>query len=163
MKLIKNVSPTGIKVSISVVKPDGQNLTVELNHGDYILTNDLGADTKSIIIQQRKGNISVSDSNSETLTPYEVYHLSSTNIVSQEIILEDKSIDEPVVEQEISINEKIVEETQTEHSLLETVTTESETVTVDPPKNKGGRPKGSFKKKGPGRPKGKKKKKTSSK
>lgn len=144
MKLIKNISPTGIKVSISVINTDGQNITIDLNHGDYIVVSDTGAETKSIIIQKRKGNIDVSDYNQEEVVPYEKY---STN--KEEVIPEFS--DNQIVEiEEISgPPQEIVDE----HSLLETITTESETVVV---KNKGGRPKGSFKKKGPGRPKKKK-------
>ncbi len=144
MKLIKNISPTGIKVSISVIKTDGQNTTIDLNHGDYIVVSDTGAETKSIIIQKRKGNIDVSDYNQEGVVPYEKY---STN--KEEVIPE--FINNQIVEiEEISgPPQEIVDE----HNLWGTTTTESETVVV---KNKGGRPKGSFKKKGPGRPKKKK-------
>ena len=55
----KNISPMGIKVSLSIIDNNGQNLSVELNHGDFILVNDSGIETKSIIIQRRKGNIEV--------------------------------------------------------------------------------------------------------
>jgi hypothetical protein len=150
MRLIKNISPTGIKVNISVVQTDGQSLSVELNHGESILVNDTGAATKSIIIQKRKGNIDIIDETPEGMVPYQKYS-------SQKEAVESEEIDTGVIEKEqetYSIPEEHFENGPTS---IEGVTTESETVTIDPPKNKGGRPKGSYKKKGPGRPKKKKK------
>lgn len=157
MRLIKNISPTGIKVSVTVVKPDGQNLTVDLNHGNYILVNDTGAVTKSIIIQKRKGNIDVLDGCSDGLTPYEIYSTQKEVSFSEEI---DTGIIEK--EEELEIKNITEEHFEPQHNIIETTTTESETVIVNPPKNKGGRPKGSFKKKGPGRPKKKKRNKSNS-
>ena len=149
MRLIKNVSPVGIKVNITVTNPEGKNITVELEKGESILVSDIGAATKSVLIQTRKGNISVTDEQPRNVVPYE----------------KNSAIEEKVINDEIDtgIIAKTEEESVSEIHNLEDVTTESEIVIVEPIKNKGGRPKGSFKKKGPGRPKSSKKKKGSKK
>ncbi len=134
MKLLKNISPMGIKVSLSIIDNNGQNLSVELNHGDFILVNDSGIETKSIIIQRRKGNIEVLENIKDDLIPYKKY---SAQEVLIETVLE--------VNNNLPADEVQIVEDKIPNS-MEEITTESETF-IEVPKNKGGRPKGSFKKK----------------
>lgn len=145
MKLIRNISPMGIKTGISVVKSDGQVITVELNHGDSILVDDNGVETKSIIIQKKKGNIEISEDFSSLMTPYKIHTKEQElNITVLELTFEsdeDKLINEPeeapaVIEAEI-VNE--TEEAAPTEIELEFLFTESV-------KSKGGRPKGSDRK-----------------
>ena len=142
MRHIKNISPTGIKVNISVATTDGQVITVELNHGESILVNDTGAASKSVIIQKRKGNIDIIDEAPEGMIPYRKY-ISTTEVVTENPIVKLTSPTIAHVECDVEI--------KTEPAVISS---------IEPIKNKGGRPKGSFKKKGPGRPKGTKKKKS---
>lgn len=135
MRLLKNISPMGIKVNLSIIDDNGQNLSVELNHGEFILVNDSGVETKSVIIQKRKGNIEVLENFHEGFIPYKKYLpyeiLDETNLPVEDIqIYEDKI-----------------------PNSIEEITTESETIIIEVPKNKGGRPKGSFKKKSSSRKK----------
>lgn len=141
MRLLKNVSPMGIKVNLSIIDNNGQNLSVELNYGEFILVNDSGIETKSVIIQRRKGNIEVLENFQDGLIPYKKYLpnevLVETNLeVSNNLPADDVQI----------VEDKIP-------NSMEEITTESETITVEVPKNKGGRPKGSFKKKNSSRKK----------
>lgn len=141
MRLLKNVSPMGIKVNLSLIDNNGQNLSIELNHGEFILVNDSGIETKSVIIQRRKGNIEVLENFQDDLVPYKKY-----------------SLDEVLVETNLEVSNNLpaddvqIVEDKIPNS-MEEITTESETIIVEVPKNKGGRPKGSFKKKSSSRKK----------
>jgi hypothetical protein len=140
MKLIKNISPMGIKINLSVLKIDGQSITVELNHGESILVDNIGIETKSIIIQKKKGNIDISDNFISGMIPYQKY-------TSEPIV---EPIVEFVVEPIVEVVSPTEEHLKNEPTSFEDVTTESESVIIDSPidqpTNKGGRPKGSNRK-----------------
>lgn len=153
MKLIKNISPIGISVSISIIKDDGSHATVELKREDSILVNDSSTQTKSIVIQQRKGNIEILNEYSSNLIPYEV-NLSIDSI--------DDDNDEEVSDELVKKwSETFAELKQQKVNDVTPALINELSNSNEPPKNKGGRPKGSFKKKGRGRPKTSKKKKQS--
>ena len=134
MRLLKNISPTGIKINLSLIDANGQNLSIELIHGEFILVNDSGIETKSVIIQKRKGNIEILESFPEGLVPYKKYLpyevLTETNLEVHSNLANDEI---QIIEDKIPTS-------------MEEITTESETIIIEAPKNKGGRPKGSFKK-----------------
>jgi hypothetical protein len=134
MKLIKNISPTGIKVHISVIS-DGQSMSVELSHGESILVHDNSIATKSIIIQKRKGNIDILDEFPDEMIPYVKYYGIMTND-------EIKTLAETIVFE----NPEIILTVPTLAS-VDCGEIKSEITSTLPIKNKGGRPKGSFKKK----------------
>jgi hypothetical protein len=151
MRLIKNVSPALIKVNISIQKTDGTHLNLWLNHGESILVQDTEVATKSLIIQNKKGNIDIMEYNdvANQLNFYQVYPAQK----------EKDTINTDIVDSEFQNPFEKEEETENNSEELlhnmEQVTTESESVIVaEPVKNKGGRPKGATNKK-------KKKKKTS--
>lgn len=156
MKLISNISQAGITVNISVIKTDRQHMSFELNHGDSVLVDNTGIETKSIIIQQKKGNIKISDEYSKKMTPYLKYALN---------MVDNNEIDETFVkaeqQSEVSPFDMFSDDDEIEivPDLLEEVTTESENIVLDAQANidtsekviehpitKGGRPKGSNRK-----------------
>lgn len=149
MRLIKNVSPALIKVNISIQKTDGTNLNLWLNHGESILVQDTEVATKSLIIQNKKGNIDIIEYNdvANQLNFYQVYpaqkEKSATDII-------DAEFQNPFEEE----NDNSEESPNNNTHLVEDAVTQNESVTLtEPVKSKGGRPKGSGNKK-------KKKKKT---
>jgi hypothetical protein len=72
MKIIKNISPALISVPISVVTADNQPTSFVLKYNEFIIVNDNDLNTKSIIIQSKKGNISVVGYTGNR-EPYKVY------------------------------------------------------------------------------------------
>ncbi len=105
----------GIKINLSVIKTDGQHITIELNHNDSILVDNIGIETKSVIIQKKKGNIDISDELTTGMIPYQKY------------------IHEPVVEIAKPIEYMSSENPVTDvKDLIEDTTTESESVIIEP-------------------------------
>lgn len=151
MRLIRNVSPGRIKVNISVLNPEGMMVNFELKYGECVLVHDTSVATKPIIVQTRKGNINIIDKFLDDMIPYQKYPAKEDTSNSEEI---DTGIITKTEEYDSS-----EEHFENGPSSIEEVTTESETSIIVPLKNKGGRPKGSFKKKGKGRPKKTKNKK----
>lgn len=137
MKLIKNVSPIKTKVNLSVYKPTGELFSFELNFGESMLVHDTSVTARPIIIQKRKGHIDIIDNYTINMIPYKINSVFERMEESKVDIIEAANIAETV--DKINVNNTIVE-------------------INSQPKNKGGRPKGSFKKKGKGRPKNKKNK-----
>lgn len=160
MRHIKNTAPAHIPVTISVEKPDGSTLTVELNYGESILVADTGVSTKSVIIQLKKGNLTINEDYPETMVPYEkcVLQNTSTEVINDtymETETYEPVIDEPVSDEESAVTEPVVEATEPVEEIVQVPVAQLE---PEVPVKKAGRPKGSTKKKR-GRPKGSTKKK----
>lgn len=144
MRHIKNTSQHRIPVTISVIKPDQSTLTVELQYGESILVNDTGSATNSVIIQVKKGNITMSDEFPETMVPYEKCTISQN--VNDEI--DSEEIAKIETTEEFPFQNEIIEAETVQDIIEQPAETQK----------KAGRPKGSTKKKR-GRPKGTTKKK----
>jgi len=144
MRHIKNTSPNRIPITLSVMRPDKSTLTVELQYGESILVNDTGSATNSVIIQVKKGNITMSDEFPETMVPYEKCIISENinDEIDSEEISKIESSEEILSQDEISGPEIVQEVAAQSNEVIK----------------KAGRPKGSTKKKR-GRPKGTTKKK----
>ena len=154
MRHIKNTSPHRIPVVISVLKPDNNTLTIELKHGQSILVNDTGAATKSVIIQVKKSNITMSDEFPEGMTPYEVCTIQENSEPINETYVESENY-VPVIDENITDQNSEPVSAPIDVEIVQQVAAQLENVA---PGKKAGRPKGSTKKKR-GRPKGSTKKK----
>ena len=145
MKLIKNISPARIKVNISVIETNGQTMSIELNYGECILVSDTGIETKSIIIQKKKGNIEILDKNPNGMVSYQKY-LAEPN--EQSVQTYDVIYDEPKIEQEIFIDDskKDVMDLDFDVLLADSEKENFKEKTIEPSANKGGRPKGAGRK-----------------
>ena len=149
MRLVKNISPANISVSISIQKKDGEFLSFSLNKGESVLVHDTEVATKPLIVQKRKGNIDILEYNNvaNQLNLYQVYppekemEVLDADVVDSEFQNPFENDDD---ETELITSENILVNT-------ESVMTESENVIMseptEPVKNKGGRPKGSVNKK----------------
>lgn len=137
MKLIKNVSPIKAKVNLSVYKPTGELFSFELKYGESILVHDTSITARPIIIQKRKGHIDIFDDYENDMILYKINSFSDKKEEPKIEKIESKILAIPKSEPELEKN-----------VIVENVTSETPVET----KNKGGRPKGSFKKKGRGRP-----------
>ena len=148
MRLIKNISPMGIKIGISIITTNNSTISVVLNHGECILAND--TETKSIIIQKKKGNIEISDKYPEGMTPYKVYPnmpidaYTTINPLKEYVNIENDFNPENkiVIETKLVGNINYAELTPVSEIEEESPIPE----TTEPVPNKGGRPKGSNRK-----------------
>ncbi len=148
----------GIKVNVSVMKTDSQSITVELFHGNCILVDDIGTETKSIIIQRKKGNIESIENFSVPfgMISYQVYPIVPVNEQALDIFeqtskpqKEDVSIydfpyKEPKLENEGTSIKFIV--TEPISKIEEAPEVSDATKVIEPTPNKGGRPKGAGRK-----------------
>lgn len=168
MKLIRNISPMGISVNISVIDDNGQTISIELKYGENILVNNGGVETKSIIIQNKKGNIDIIDTqNTNNLNLYQVYEKDFQPVV--EIVIPELTIETSNAPEIISILDDMIESTneieknwaEAKSVLDDMLESTNEIAKIGAEtiiKNKGGRPKGSFKKKSKSKTKKKKNK-----
>lgn len=145
MKLIKNLSPNNVTVNIMVIN-NGQNVNFTLEYGDSVLVNDVGAVTKSVIIQTKKRNIQLFDEFPTGMIAYKKYSVND-NPATNNAIEDDLSI--------LDKNEaQIIPVSSSNSGQMEPISNTNVSSKNAEQKNKGGRPKGALNKK-------KKKKKTS--
>lgn len=137
MKLIKNISPIGVKINISVIKTDGQSIAIDLSYGDSILVNDIGIETKSIIIQNKKRNIDILDDYPNGLTAYQKYSHEELNF---------HSLPECNFESEKTKKEEYAPPEVVNDYIEPVIKTEESSSIIEQVVNKGGRPKGSNRK-----------------
>jgi hypothetical protein len=85
MKVV-NISSTKLPITVGFINPNGEDIFITIPHGSYVFSksNDF---TKTLIVQERKGNISISSEElPDGLEYYKIYPSESKDTLIQKII-----------------------------------------------------------------------------
>lgn len=163
---IKNISSNKSMIPVSVSKPDGTYVQINLEHGQIVYTED-STMTKSLIIQQKKENIEITQDEKPRQVGIEFYKSSQDIFVvanpekKTKLIPTDKDLikalseagmkaiakalekesKEPIFEDQGDV---IPDKTEQEKNMktINEFFDEEKKSTIEPVKSKGGRPKG---------------------